>query len=140
MNDATDPCIFCQIIDGSAESSEIHRGDSCVAFLDVSPINPGHTLICPIRHVSTFLDLDPNESSEILSAAQRIARSQLTKIPGCSGVNLLLSEGEDAGQEVPHVHLHVVPRAKDDGFGWRRFGSSSAREELDAIAAQLRDL
>ena len=137
MNAPSHPCIFCEIIAGSAESSEIYRGDSCIAFLDLSPINPGHALVCPTRHISSFLDVEPGELSEMLSVAQRVSRSQLAKLPGCSGVNLLLSEGESAGQEVPHVHLHVVPRAEGDEFGWRRFGSSSSREELDAIAAQL---
>ena len=139
MNAQADSCTFCAIIDGSVESSEVYRGDSCIAFLDVSPVNPGHTLVCPLRHVSSFVDLEATESSEILAAAQRITRILLTKIPDCEGVNLLLSDGEVAGQEVDHAHFHVVPRARNDGFGWKRFGSPASRTDLDAIAARLRD-
>ena len=119
-------------------SSEVFRNDLCVAFLDVNPINPGHTLICPIRHVTSFTDLEPDEHQAILSTAQRIARNLVSNMPGCSGVNLLLSDGEDAGQEVAHVHLHVVPRSKNDGFGWQRFGVATGRDELDAIAQTIR--
>ena len=137
MNPPLNSCIFCEIIAGSADSSEVYRDEWCIAFLDVNPVNPGHTLVCPIRHVSSFIDLEAGELSAILSAAQRIARSQLSKLTNCSGVNLLLSEGEDAGQEVPHVHLHVVPRGENDGFGWSRFGSPQSRDKLDAIAAQI---
>lgn len=133
----TSSCVFCKIIDGSAESSEVYRDEFCVAFLDSSPINPGHTLVCPTRHICSFIDLEVDELSAILSAAQRIARNQLAKMPNCSGVNLLLSEGADAGQEVPHAHFHVVPRGENDGFGWQRFGSPQTRDELDAISAQI---
>ena len=134
-----DPCVFCEIIDGSACSSEVFREELCVAFLDTSPVNPGHILICPTRHVTSFIDLEATELSALIAAAQRMAETQLATLPDCSGVNLLLSEGADAGQEVTHVHLHVVPRGENDGFGWKRFGAPQTREKLDAIAALLSD-
>lgn len=139
MTASPNPCVFCAIVDGSACSSEVFRDESCVAFLDTSPVNPGHILICPTRHVTSFIDLVASELSAITAAAQRIAQTQLATLPNCSGFNLLLSEGADAGQEVPHVHLHVVPRGLNDGFGWKRFGSPKTSEELDAIAALLSD-
>ena len=137
MNGTSFPCVFCQIIDGSARSSQVHRDEFCVAFLDLNPVNPGHTLVCPIRHVSSFTELEPQETAAILMTAQHLARTQKLKLPSCSGVNLLLSDGEDAGQEVAHVHFHVIPRGVNDGFGWKRFGSAQSRDELDSIAALL---
>ena len=137
MSGPSKPCIFCQIIDGSARSSQIHRDELCVAFLDSNPVNPGHTLVCPIRHVSSFTELKPQETAAILATAQRVARAQKLKLPTCNGVNLLLSDGEVAGQEVPHAHFHVVPRGENDGFGWRRSGSAQCGDELDSIAALL---
>lgn len=107
--------------------------------MDLGQINPGHALICPIRHVNSFVDLEARELTAIMSAAQKIARAQLRKMPDCLGVNLLLSDGEAAGQEVPHAHFHVLPRGDSDGFGWLRFGKGATRKELDQIAAQLRD-
>lgn len=137
MNESSNSCIFCRIIDGTARSSEVHRDDHCVAFLDLNPVNPGHTLVCPVRHVDSFTDLKPGELAAIMVVAQQLARTQMRKLPNCLGVNLLLSNGEAAGQEVPHAHFHVIPRGKDDGFGWRRFGKEAARKELDSVAAQL---
>jgi len=139
MNERSDACIFCRIIDGSARSSEIYRDENCIAFLDLNPINPGHTLVCPIRHVTSFIDLKRHELEAILAAAQHLASAQKRKLADCLGVNLLLSDGEVAGQEVSHAHFHVVPRGENDGFGWRRSGKASDRNELDSIAAQLRE-
>lgn len=138
MNESSDPCIFCRIIDGAAQASEVHRDDHCIAFLDLNPVNPGHTLVCPVRHVTSFTELKPKELEAILVIAQQLARTQMRKLPTCSGVNLLLADGEAAGQEVSHSHFHVIPRGKDDGFGWRRFGKEATRNELDSIAVQLR--
>ena len=139
MNERSNSCIFCRIIDGSAQSSEIYRDEICVAFLDLNPINPGHTLICPIRHVTSFIDIESQEMEAILGVAQHVASAQKQKLANCLGVNLLLSDGEVAGQEVSHAHFHVIPRGESDGFGWRRFGKASDRNELDSIAAQLRE-
>ena len=140
MTALSSSCIFCKIIDGTAQSSDIYRDDDCIAFLDLHPVNAGHALVCPTRHVTSFTDLKAKESEAILGVAQRIARAQKMMLPGCSGVNLILSDGEVAGQEVPHAHFHVVPREDGDGFGWRRFGRQSNREDLDSIATKLSDL
>lgn len=138
MSTMTTSCIFCQIIDGSAESSEIYRDEHCVAFLDVHPINDGHTIVCPTRHENSFTDLKPREIKAILEVSQNLVRAQKNRLSGCLGANLLLSDGEVAGQEVPHAHFHVIPRGKDDGFGWRRFGKKTTRKHLDSIAVLLR--
>ena len=138
MKETSDNCIFCQIADGTDRCSELHRDDLCISFLDLNPVNPGHALVCPLRHVESLTELNSDELAAILAVAQQIARTQIAELPDCSGVNLLLSDGEVAGQEVPHAHFHVIPRSKDDGFGWRRFGKAAAREELDRIAARLR--
>ncbi|MBT8078910.1 MAG: HIT family protein [Gammaproteobacteria bacterium] len=137
MDESPASCIFCRIIGGSAESSEIYRDDDCVAFLDIQPINPGHVLVCPTRHASSFNELTPTEIASALSVAQRVAQVQKDRLPNCQGFNLMLSDGEAAGQEVPHVHFHVVPRHPGDEFGMRRVGKPSNRGELDALAKQL---
>ena len=78
------------------------------------------------------------EIEAITRVAQQIAGTQKNSLTECLGVNLLLSDGEVAGQEVPHAHFHVIPRGKEDGFGWRRFGKKVDREDLDSIALLLR--
>ncbi len=131
-------CIFCSIIEGEIPASVVLDSADIVAFLDASPINTGYTIVVPRRHVAAFTQLNPAETGSLATAVQRIATSLKERLPGCVGITLSLADGEDAGQEVPHVHFHVIPRYAADGFGWRRFGQPAGRVELDAVAAQLR--
>ena len=139
MRASSATCVFCQIVEGTTDVSQVYRGDLCIAFVCLHQINPGHCLVCPTRHVESFTDLEPAEAESLLTLAQRIAKAQKERIPNCTGVTLSLADGADAGQEVRHTHLHVIPRARDDGFGWRRFGERPGRPELDRIALLLRD-
>jgi diadenosine tetraphosphate (Ap4A) HIT family hydrolase len=116
----------------------VFENDLVYAFLDIHPINPGHTIVIPRRHVVAFTDLNAQEVAQLALVAQRVARALKTSVPHCEGVSLSLADGEVAGQEVPHTHLHVIPRIKGDGFGWRRFGHIQQRPELDAMAARIR--
>jgi len=109
-----------------------------IAFLDVSPVNPGHTLVIPRRHVSAYTELTVEEISSLALAAQRVATVLKERLPDCVGITLSLADGEGAGQEVPHVHFHVIPRYRSDEFGWRRFGRTTDRDRLDALATRLR--
>jgi histidine triad (HIT) family protein len=111
-----------------------------VAFLDINPINPGHTLVVPRRHVVSFTDLSPEELWSMSAIGRRVALAQKAELK-YDGVTLSLADGEVAGQEVPHAHLHVIPRRIGDGFGWKvRSGQSSIedREGLKKVAARLR--
>ena len=137
MSRPSDTCIFCRIIAGSAPVSELHRDGLCIAFLDLFPVNPGHALVCPVRHVESFTDLSDDELRAMQVAARQLARAQKERLGECEGVNVLLADGEAAGQEVSHAHFHIVPRAKGDGFGWRRSGTRAERESLDAVARRL---
>jgi histidine triad (HIT) family protein len=131
-------CPFCSIIDGAAAASVVLTTDGELAFLDVAPVNPGHTLVVPRRHVSSFTELTAHEVRSLSEAAQTVAAALKDKLEGCVGVTLSLADGEQAGQDVPHVHFHVIPRFLSDGFGWRRPGQRTARSGLDAIAQKLR--
>lgn len=133
MND----CVFCRILAGEVDSSRVLEDELVVAFLDTGPINQGHTLVVPRRHVRAFTDLTPDEVRELVFSAQRVAAALKKVLPGCEGVTLSLADGEVAGQEVPHAHLHVIPRYAGDGFGWRRHGQPGDRAALDAIASRI---
>jgi histidine triad (HIT) family protein len=133
-------CIFCKILEGALPSSNVCESDLTVAFLDINPINPGHTLVVPRRHVVSFTDLSPEELWSLSAIGRRVALAQKTNLK-YDGVTLSLADGEAAGQEVPHVHLHVIPRRTGDGFGWKvPSGHSSIedREGLKKVAARLR--
>jgi len=133
-----DPCVFCRILAGELPSSPVLDSDLVVAFLDIRPATPGHTLVLPRRHVESFTELSPLEVEQLARCGQRIAAALKQGFDGCEGVTFSLADGAAAGQDVPHTHLHVVPRRTGDGLGWRAAGQLQDREALDATASQLR--
>ncbi len=101
-------CLFCRIVAGEIPSRQVYADDRAIAFLDINPWHPGHTLVIPRRHVEDLLE-DPRALAEIAPAVSATAALLLEKL-GADGLNLLGNSGEVAGQEVFHLHLHLVPR------------------------------
>jgi len=136
----TDSCLFCGIVSGHVEGSRVYADERVIAFLDIKPVTAGHTLVVPRRHGAYLAELDPEDGSALFRAGMTIAAALRSSGLPCEGVNFLLADGEAAGQEVFHVHLHVVPRFAGDGFGLRLPPDYRTREraELDATAAQIR--
>jgi histidine triad (HIT) family protein len=138
----TNDCIFCKILSGELEVSMVYQDDCCSAFLDHQPINPGHALVVPNRHASNLAELDEEEGAQAFRVAQRIAAALRNSGVKCEGVNISLADGEAAGQEVFHVHLHVFPRYVGDGFSVRfgpHYRDKPKRQELNEIADRIRD-
>jgi histidine triad (HIT) family protein len=131
-------CPFCRILAGELPSSPVLDDDIVVAILDIRPANPGHTLVMPRRHVEFFTDLSPSEVEHLALSGQRVATALKRGFDSCEAVTFSLADGAAAGQDVPHTHLHVIPRRTGDGFGWRAAGALQKRETLDAIASRLR--
>jgi len=134
-------CIFCKIVRHDAPADVIAEDDAVIAFLDVSPINPGHTLVVPKRHATSLGEMPPRTGGRVFEAAMAVAVALRRSELRCEGVNLYLADGGAAGQEVPHVHLHVIPRFPGDGHRLRLgpgHGRSLGPEERDAIASKLR--
>ena len=137
MND----CIFCRIAKGAAPASVVYSDEKVVAFLDIQPVNPGGTLVVPKTHSKGLSDLDPEVGGQMFKVAMIIAEGLRKSGVKCEGVNLFLADGEAAFQEVFHVHLHVIPRFRGDGFGLQfppSYGMKPERKELDKIAEQIR--
>ena len=135
-------CIFCQIIDGKAASSNVYEDEICSAFMDIQPVNPGHVLVIPKAHFTDLSDLPADVGSHLFQVAQRIAVCMAKTRIKTEGVDLFLADGEAAGQEVFHVHLHIIPRFAGDGFGFRfgpNYTNLPERHELDAVAAQIKE-
>jgi diadenosine tetraphosphate (Ap4A) HIT family hydrolase len=130
-------CPFCAIVAGEAPASVVHEGDRTVAFLDLHPANPGHTLVVPREHADGLADLPAADGERLFAVGQRVAAA-LRETVDPDGVNLFLADGEAAGQEVFHVHLHVVPRHEDDDVVFRASPREASREELDEVAGRLR--
>ena len=134
-------CIFCQIVEGVLPSSKVYEDEICLAFMDIQPVNPGHVLVIPKVHFEDLTDLPTDTGAHLFQVSQRIALSLPKTDIRIEGANLFLAHREAAGQEVFHVHLHVIPRFTGDGFGFR-FGPNYVnlpeRQELDSIAAQIK--
>ena len=134
-------CIFCDIVADDAPASFVHRDELVIAFLDIRPVTPGHLLVMPNQHVVHTHDLPDATAGRLFAVARRLSRSlRQTDVVRADGINLFLADGEAAGQEVFHVHLHVIPRFPGDGFeidaaAWRN--PPPTREELDRLAAAL---
>jgi len=135
-------CIFCRLLAGDGEVSVVHENERAVVFMDIQPLVRGHMLSVPRAHAASLADLGQEDGAAVFDAA-RLAAAALRASPlRCEGVNLFLADGEAAGQDVFHAHLHVVPRHAGDGLGLLPPPGYSIRprEELDAAADALRQL
>ena len=129
-------CVFCEIVAGEAEAFVVASAPSAVAFLDIAPLARGHTLVVPTRHVTDLLDGGADVLHEVAPLVEETARLLVGRL-GAEGINLFQSTGAAAGQEVPHFHVHLLPRWRDDGVLRTLVGTPSASEDLDALHAEL---
>jgi histidine triad (HIT) family protein len=137
----TRPCVFCAIVAGDAPASIVHGDDAVVAFMDIRPVNAGHVLVVPRQHAVSLLELDEETAGRMTAVGMRIAGALRASGVRFEGFNLFLANGEVAGQEVFHVHLHVIPRFARDGFGLRfgpDYGRLAHRSDLDGLAQRVR--
>lgn len=105
--------IFRKILDGEIPSRDVYEDDDTYAFLDVNPLARGHTLVIPKQDAETLEDLDDGGAA-LFDTVRRLA-PRVADAVGAPAYNIGLNNGEEAGQEVPHVHVHIVPRFDDDG-------------------------
>jgi histidine triad (HIT) family protein len=135
-------CLLCRLVRREIEVSMVYEDERTVVFMDIQPVVRGHMLVVPRVHAPYLADLDPDDGAELFQAGQRAAAALRGSTLRCEGMNLFLADGEAAGQEIFHVHLHVIPRHADDGFGLRFPADYSIRprNELDETAAMLRSV
>jgi histidine triad (HIT) family protein len=132
-------CDFCAIARGEDPSVEIVAEDAAwVAFFPLDPATPGHTLVISRAHVNDLWALDPQEGSELMAGVIRVGRA-IDRALNPDGMNLISSAGSAAEQTVFHLHLHVVPRWRRDGFGriWPT-GKQFRDENLEKLADEIR--
>ena len=109
-------CIFCKIIAGEIPSSTVYEDDQVIAFLDISQVTPGHTLVVPKQHFRNLLEMDADSASQLFARVPDIAR-KVMKATGAKGMNILNNNEEIAGQTVFHTHVHLAPRYEEtDGL------------------------
>jgi histidine triad (HIT) family protein len=142
MNERDEDCIFCRIIDGEIPGRVVHEDEEALAFLDVNPLAEGHTLVVPKTHHPRVADL-PDDTAAAVFAAMADLSSAVERAVDADGMTVAVNDGEAAGQEVPHVHGHLVPRFEGDGAGaihslrWTR--PDPDEERFDEVAKAIRD-
>lgn len=127
-------CLFCAIIAGDIPSRQVYADDVAVAFLDINPWHHGHTLVVPRRHVTDVLS-DPSALGEIADSVTATA-ALLTEKLQCDGMNVLINSGSVAGQEVFHLHVHLIPRYAESG-GMAGLMQRDPTINIDAAYQQL---
>jgi histidine triad (HIT) family protein len=135
----TSPCVFCDIIHGAAEVSVCYEDATAIAFMDIQPVNNGHVLVASREHYATISDTPEEVAMHLFGIALKLA-PVVRKITGAGGLNIVVNSGAAAGQDVPHYHVHLIPRYKGDGFDIPLpFPGSSLPDRLvlDATAARI---
>ena len=133
-------CVFCSIVNGDTAANKIYEDDRVLAFLDIHPSAPGHTLIIPKTHVTRMEELSERDAEAVLMALYRLVRP-IQEAMGAPASTIRINNGPEAGQEVPHLHIHVIPR-KSRGEGGIIQGivrrSMDPRKNLKDIAENIR--
>jgi len=111
MND----CLFCKIIAKHIPSQVVHEDERTFAFLDINPVNPGHTLVVHKHHHTDIFDTPEEDMKDLIATAKRVASAVMTAMKA-DGVNIGMNNKAAAGQAVFHAHLHVIPRFSSDGL------------------------
>lgn len=132
-------CVFCKIINGELPSAKVYEDEHVFAFLDLSQVTKGHTLVIPKEHVPNVYELPEEVAANLFKAVPKIANA-VKKAYEPIGLNVLNNNGEAAGQSVFHIHLHIIPRyGKGDGFGavWKTHNDDYTQEDLQEIAQTI---
>ncbi len=110
----SEDCIFCSIVAGDIPARTVYEGDDVLAFLDANPLAPGHTLVIPKDHHETLQDVPAEQAEQLLATIHRLT-SIVEDAVDADATTIGFNNGPAAGQEIPHVHGHIVPRFEDDG-------------------------
>jgi histidine triad (HIT) family protein len=132
-------CTFCDLVQGAGEVSICYEDAITIAFMDIQPVNPGHTLVVPRQHYESLVDIPHDVAMHLFEVSMRLG-PVVRKVSGAEGMNIVVNSGAAAGQDVFHYHVHVIPRKAGDGFDVPLpFDGSEMpeRERLDATAARI---
>lgn len=130
-------CLFCRIIAKQIPCFKVYEDEDSLAFLDIKPVNPGHTLVVPKKHYDDFLAIPKEETEKMMRVMKKIAPAVLAGVKA-QGFNLNLNNGRAAGQLISHLHWHIVPRFAGDGHDlWS--GRDYAEGEAERILHSIRD-
>ena len=131
-------CVFCGIAAGRLPCTTLYEDDDAMAFMDIGPVVKGHALVIPKRHYDPITETPPDVLQRLIVLVQKVAKAQKAGL-GADGINVTQANGATAGQIVPHIHFHVIPRFVRDGHHWNwKAGQYDSRHELETFAARIR--
>jgi histidine triad (HIT) family protein len=135
MNDET--CVFCRIARKQASASVVYEDDRAIAFLDIRPLNEGHTLIIPKEHYETVFDIPEELVAHVHRVAKQVAIA-VKEATHADGIGIIQQNGKAADQDIFHLHVHVIPRFEGQKLTRFRELAEANREKLDQIAATIK--
>ncbi|OGZ13295.1 MAG: hypothetical protein A3C93_00050 [Candidatus Lloydbacteria bacterium RIFCSPHIGHO2_02_FULL_54_17] len=131
-----DDCLFCKIAERDIPCEKVYEDQDVLAFLDIHPINPGHTLVIPKKHAADISALTRADFERLMGCVHALAPI-VKKAVQADGINIGMNNGGAAGQLVFHAHLHIIPRYQNDGFRhWH--GNPYGNGEIRAVAEKIR--
>lgn len=139
MSSTVHHCIFCDLINGAGEVSICYEDSEAIAFMDIQPVNLGHVLIVPREHFDSLSDVPPELAMHLFDVALRLS-PVVQRLNGADDLNIVVNSGTNAGQNVFHHHVHLIPRKEGDGFDIQLPFSGSTmpdRTLLDMMAARM---
>lgn len=129
-------CVFCKIVNGELPSLKVYEDENTMVFMDIAKDVDGHMVAIPKKHVKSILDCDEATLQQLMFAVKKVSCNCVDQC-GYDGVNLLNASDESAGQSVPHFHIHIIPRKKDDGLDtWPKF--DGAKREIEEIHSNIK--
>lgn len=133
-----DDCIFCKLANGVFETNTLFEDDDFRVIFDAAPASVGHVLVLPKEHYANVFEMPEELIAKAYKVAKKVATA-LSEVTGCSGVNILQNNGEDAGQTIFHFHIHVIPRyGKKEMIFWEE--TEPNQEKIDEIISKAKDL
>jgi histidine triad (HIT) family protein len=134
-------CIFCGIAQGKIPASIVYEDKDVISFLDINPVQRGHTLVIPKRHFVDIWDIEPEVLVRVMEVTKRVAH-RLQDVMEVEGINTFSASGKPAGQDIFHFHMHIIPLAKGEKTKfiewWKGAMGHAGRSELDELAKTLR--
>lgn len=127
-------CVFCKIVAVEIPAQVVYENEFMLAFLDTGPLADGHLLVIPREHLALLTDLSPAQVGRLVGILPMLGRA-LLDVTGAEGFNVLLNQGPSAGQVVPHLHFHLIPRRSADGLGYRWKAGTYAKGRAGELAA-----
>jgi histidine triad (HIT) family protein len=133
------PTVFEKIIAGEIPAHEVHENENTFAFLDADPVNPGHTLVVPKKPYKNIYEIPAGEFNQVMQTVRRLA-PEIKQAVSAEGINIGINNDPAAGQEIMHLHVHIMPRFADDSFShWQ--GEEDYHDDVrgEEIAESIRE-